>query len=202
MLLTLLCSLVVIGSGAVSAQEATPGASPVAGMTCDVEPRTADEILALWYGPDGAPIGTWATPVAEDEAMEITVPIGEPVDAATTEAITAAVQQVFACFDAGNFLGAYALFSDNLVASFGPEPGTTFEDAQAFVNAPAEPAPPEEHTEIVRVANAMVLADGRVAAFVVERYAGADSISFAIFAEEDGAWLVDEVIEFPASDDE
>jgi hypothetical protein len=171
-------------------------------MTCDVEPRTGEELLALWHGPDGMPIGSWATPVAEEDAAEIAIPIGETADAVTTAAIMAVGREVFACFDSGDFLRAFALFSDNLASSFGPEPGTTFEDAQAFVNAPAEPSPPEEESEIVAIPDAMVLADGRVGAFLVERYADTDAVSFVIFVQKDGAWLAEEVAEFPPSFDE
>ena len=190
---------ILVGArGMVSAQEA----SPVADVACDVDPRSGEELLALWYAADGSPIGTWATPVAEEMMTEISIPVGAPADEATTAAITAVVQEVFACFDSGDFLAAFALFTDNLVGNFGPEPGTTFEDAQAFISLPAEPSPPEEQSELVAVANPMVLADGRVGAFFIERYAGYDSVSFVFFVEENGSWLADEVLEFPAPDDE
>jgi hypothetical protein len=199
MLIALLCVVTFVSPGFVSAQEA----SPVAGGTaCTVEPRTADELLALWYADDGTPIGTWATPVAEEEVTELTIPIGAPADEATTTAITAVVEQVFACFDAGEQLRAFALFTDNLATMFGPEPGTSFEDAQAFLTAPAEPAPPGEESEIVAVSNAVMLADGRVGAFVIERYAGVVTVSYGIFVQDGDGWLVDEVIEFPSPIDE
>ena len=201
-LVTVICGLLVAGLGTAFAQEASPVASPVAGIACTGEPRSADDLLALWYAPDGTPIGSWATPVADEELTEITIPIGAPADDATTAAVTAVVEEVFACFDAGDSLRAFALFTDDLAAMFGPEPGTSFEDAQAFVTAPAEPAPPGEESEIVAVTNAVTLADGRVGAFVIERFGGIVSASYAIFEQDGDQWLVDEVIEFPSPIDE
>ena len=197
-----LSALLFGGMSTIVAQEATPVTSPGAEVSCDVAPRTAEELLALWYGPDGEPIGTWATPMAEEPAADITIPTGEPADEATAAAITSVVHQVFACFDAGNFLAASALFTDDLAATFGPEPGTTFEDAQAFLTAAPEPAPEGEESEILAVSNAVVLDGGRVAAFVVEQFAGVVSVSYAIFEQVGDSWLVDEVIEFPSPIDE
>ena len=196
---TLLCALTFVGSRPISAQEASPVAG---GTTCTVEPRNADELLTLWYAEDGTPIGTWATPMADEAITEITLPVGSPADDATTGEVTAVVEQVFACFDAGDFLRAFALFTDNLAGQFGPEPGTSFEDAQAFVNTAPEPAAPGEESEIVAVSNVVMLEDGRAGAFVIERFAGAVSVSYAILVQDGEQWLVDEVIEFPSANDE
>ena len=52
MLVVLLCSVTIVGPGSVTAQEASPVAAAV---TCDVAPRSADELLSLWYAEDGTP---------------------------------------------------------------------------------------------------------------------------------------------------
>ena len=184
--------------GSAAAQQEYPADPDPA--DCQVEPRTADELIALWYGPDGSPI---AAPADEEEPSEVTIPLGEPADEATVAAIEATVFGVFGCFEAGDFLAATALFTDELVASFGPEPGVGEQEARDFL---ATPEPEEEGDErILAITDVMVLADGRVGAFVVEQAGGDPPLSsYAIFVEEGDGWLVDEVIEFstPAFEEE
>jgi hypothetical protein len=198
LLLTVLCLLVVAGTRVISAQEA----SPVAVVTCDVEPRTVDELLGLWYADDGSQISAAASPEADSaDSGTIAIPIGEPADDATAAAISAVAHEVFACFDTGDPLKAYALFTDDLATVFGPEPGTPIEDAEAFLTSPDV----EEESgvsEIIAVTNVMQLADGRVGAFAVDRTDGVDTLAYVIFAQDGERWLIDEVIEFPSSLDE
>ncbi len=181
------------------AQDATPVGQ--AGVTCEAEPRSADELLALWYGdanaPDATPVAAQASPVMEQEAAnEITIPIGEPADAETVAAVTETLYQVMACFAAGDILRSYGLFTDDLAQLFGPEPGTSRADAEAFLAGGGEDGG-EEQSEVVSVANVMVLEDGRVGAFVVDRYETGDALTYVVFEDVGGRWLADEVIEFP-----
>ena len=165
---------------------------------CAAEPRDLDDVLALWY-EDGELV---ASPADVEPPTEVTIPLGEPADAETTAAIEEAVVAVFACFEAGDFLAATALFTDELVASFGPEPGTSEEDARAFLEAGE---PEDEEGRILAITDVMVLGDGRVGAFVVEQATGEPPLSsYAVFVEGDGGWLVDEVVEFstPAFEEE
>ena len=180
-------------------------ASPVAGsqVACDVEPRSADELLALWYGDADA---SAATPVAageESTPAEVTIPLGEPADAETVAGVTETIDQVFACFAAGDVLRAYALFTDDLATQFSPPPGTPREEAEAFLTG-GFGEEDEEGTEsdVVAVASVMVLDDGRVSAFVVDRYEAGDAMTYVVFEEVDGRWLADEVVEFPIPGEE
>ena len=194
---TLVCGLIIAGLGTVQAQEASPVASPAAAVACDVEPRSADELLAFWYADDGTQRGS-ATPMADDGTEgSIIIPIGEPADEATAAAVTLVLQQVFACFDAGDALRAYALFTDDLATLFGPEPGTPRADAEAFLSSPGID---EESgvSAILAISNIMLLDDGRVGAFAVDRTDGVDSTAYVILEHVDDQWLVDEVIEFPS----
>src|SRR3712207_6168231 len=128
----------------VAAQDATPEAGAMAfpiapdPAACQVEPRSADELLALWYTPEGSPVPA-ATPTWGAQTTSLTLPVGPPADEATASEVANTVGEVFSCFAAGDFPRATALFSDDLVRSFGGEPGTTVEDARAFLEA--TPAP-------------------------------------------------------------
>ena len=207
--LVALVGLVVGDTLPAAAQDATPGAgaeqfpfSPDP-AECTVEPRAADELLALWYGPDGSPVAAAATPAIEEVATEVTIPVGPPADGATAAAVADTVRQVFACFAAGETLRAYALFTDDLAREFGPEPGTPREEAEAFVAATPEPGAEGEAGEIVAITDVMDLADGRVGAFVVDRSAGPPDTVYAIFERDGDRLLVDEVVDFaPVGDGE
>lgn len=184
------------------AQDATPvapGTFPLQAdpAACTVEPATVEELLAYWYDESGTPI---AAPDGMDAGMdmpsEVAIPVGERADAATVAEVTNVVHQVFSCFAAGDALRAYALFTENLARMFGPEPGTAREDAEAFLTMTPEPETDGEVSEIVAITDVMVLDDGRVGAFVVDRTGDTVTTVYAIFAQEDGRWLVDDVIEF------
>jgi hypothetical protein len=103
-----LLAMMLFGASALSAgaQEASP---VVGAANCTGEQANVDELLALWYPADGA-----ATPAAVNDLAtmtEITIPIGSAADEATVAAVEATVREVFACFEAGEVLRAYALFT-------------------------------------------------------------------------------------------
>ena len=154
--------------------------------------------MALWAG--------FATPEAGDAVASpdagtpfTGLPAGEPADAETVDAVTATVRHVFACFNAGDFRRALSLFSDDLVRSFGAEPGTNEADIEGFLAATPVATPEEERLALVRVVDVVVVADGRVAAVVVSidpTTGGINELTDLVyFIEQDGQWLVDEVIE-------
>jgi hypothetical protein len=165
---------------------------------CTVEEADVEQLLGYWYDAEGTPVvlDPQATPEAGLEMMAIPVPIGELADDATRTAVIEAVTEVFSCFAAGDVLRAYALFTENLARQFGPEPGTPREDAEAFLTMEPQPEAEEEQSLIVAITDVMILVDGRVGAFVIERFAGEDSTGYAIFVEQEDRWLVDEIIEF------
>ena len=194
--------LALVAPVGVAAQDATAGAgaaqSPISPnpAECQVAPRSAAALLALWYAPAAGTAAAGATAAPEAAAITgaVSVPVGPPADEATTEAVTATARELFACFAAGDTVRAYALFTDDLVREFVPEPGVTRAEAEALLTAPPEPE--AEGGEIVAVASPMVLNDGRVGAFVVDRGAEGANAAYAIFERQGDAWLVDGLIEF------
>jgi hypothetical protein len=192
---TILATLTILiaglaGSIGTAAQEASPPASPAANG-CTVAPRPADELIPLWFGPDGTPA---ATPMpSSPAASEADLPQGEPADADTIAAITAVAQQVIACANAGEYGRWFALFTDHAAAQLGPEPGQTEADARAFLTTP-QPVPAGEREAFVDLSDIRVLPDGRVGALLdVE----GEPPTFVYFVQQDGQWLVDDLIFLP-----
>ena len=206
---SLAVGLAVGGAVPGAAQDATPGAGadrfPITPdpADCTGEQRDADELLALWYAPDGSQ--TTPEPGPAEDAPSVTIPLGPPADEATAAAVADTVSQVFACFAAGDALRAYAFFTDDLALQFGPEPGTPREEAEAFLAAPLEEL--EEAGEepvggeaaagqIVAVTDVMELADGRVGALAVERSEGRLDTVFLVLERDGDRLLADELIDF------
>jgi hypothetical protein len=171
---------------------------------CTVEPRDSEALLDLWFPPDATPIaadtGTDAVPA------DATIPIGEPLAPMETivVGITMTVQEVLACFSAGDFARATALFTEDLVATFAADfgPEETREVVAAFLEDAPVPEAGAEPIELLAITNVMLLEDGRVGAFVVDREVVEDqaytSTVYVVFEQGGNRWLVDEVVEFPS----
>ena len=194
--------LAAVMAAPVAAQDATPEAGAMAfpispdPAACQVEPRSTDELLALWYTPEGSPVPA-ATPTWGAQTTSLTLPVGPPADEVTASEVVSAVSEVFSCFAAGDFARATALFSDDLVRSFGAEPGTTVEDARAFLEAtPAAGMEGAGEGRVIAITDVMDLGDGRVGAFVVDESGGQLDTVYAIFERQGDGWLVDEIIDF------
>lgn len=185
------------GLAPVAAQEATPTAGVGGSTGCTAAPRATDELIALWFGPEGTPL---ATPTGQPPvASTADLPQGEPADAATTAAVSATMHDVFACFDAGQYARAFALMTDNGVKQFGPDLSDPSEDTAGEVTALLEgqlagtPIPGEEigqQTMFSEAREARVLPDGRVGAI----FASDEGLIFALFQQGDGGWLLDDFI--------
>jgi len=194
--------LTVVIATPVSAQDATPEAGMVAfpispdPAACQVEPRTTDELLALWYTPEGDPLPA-ATPQGGSEATSLTLPVGPPADEGTAREVVSAVSEIFGCFAAGDFPRATALFTEDLTRSFGGEPGTTAEEARTFLEATPEAGMEGGTGEtVIAITDVMDLGDGRIGAFVVDQSGGQLDTVYAIFERQGERLLVDEIIDF------
>ena len=185
-----------------AAQDATPAAGAMGfpitpdPAGCQVEPRSADELLALWYTPEGSPVPA-ATPTWGAQTTSLTLTVGPPADEATASEVVRVVSEIFGCFAAGDFPRATALFTDDLVRGFGGEPGTTAEEARAFLEATPQAGMEGDVQEaVVAITDVMDLGDGRVGAFVVDQSGGQLDTVYAIFERQDDRLLVDEIIDF------
>src|SRR4051794_9310293 len=143
-----------------SAQEATPASEATPAVRCDVPPRSEADLAALNATPTAG-----ATPVA---MAPMAMPEGEPVDAATLNALDQTLREVKACAEAGDLARLLALYGDRWVKSValarGPEPivpGQPSRGLRVPVGTPSPAATAEPQVE-----SAVKLPDGRIAASV------------------------------------
>lgn len=208
--LSLLLALTLGGPAVTLAQDATPDVGtqafpiPSDPAACQVTPRSTDELLALWYGPEGTPVLPEATPAVDEAATtDVTIPVGSPADGATTAAVVATMHELRSCFDAFDVPRGFALVTDDFIRrQAGPPPGMTREVAEAFLTQePPGVIPVEETVPLLAVSEVSVLADGRVGALVTvaDPVLGSNT-NYTIFVRQGDRWLVDETIEFLVSD--
>ena len=171
------------------AQEATPLIEAAPADSCDVTARDDEELTAL----NATAASGNATPIAI-EALEL--PKGDPIDAATLNALDQTLRLVEACAESGDLAKLLALYSDAYVAgiALAPEPvpivpGHGHEHAGGPIGEPSAETCVEP-----RIESAVMLPDGRVAARVsAGGLEGTADIVF--FVEEEGRWVIDEVHE-------
>ena len=190
------------GTGVV-AQEATPDAGdgrfPITAdpALCQIEPRDVDELLALWYSPEGTPQPVASpVPVVVTDPTALMIPLGPLADEATEAAVTETVVELFSCFAAGDFPRAAALLTDDVAEAFGPEPGTSIEEARAQLETTPTPEEQGQGSRILAITDVMVLDDGRVGAVVVDVDAGQRDSAYVVFEQQGERLLVDAIIDF------
>lgn len=177
-----------------AAQEASPAAGAGA-VVCDEEPADVEELVGYFFSPEGTPLATPTMSTVDDESE---LPAGEAVDAETEAALNAVVAELAACFDTGQAARAFSLMTEDLARQSGPnmaDPGAdTPEEVQALLEEQlaATPAPGMEMTTDVGTGQDLrLLEGGRVGGvWTIEGDA-----AFLVFEQEDGRWLVDELID-------
>lgn len=179
---------------AVSAQEASPDASPVAAdcVAPSLPPGTPTPMEALM--PEASPMPDMATPADESAAPEDGGPsseplAGEPADEATTARVTATVENIIACLNAGDGMAFAALVTPGyLTYSFGiTNPYDMIYVMEGFPGV-----------ELIAVENVLVHDGGRYSAEVTQSFGGTQVDRFqAIFVEDGEQVLLDEEISLP-----
>jgi hypothetical protein len=179
MVIALALGLAVLAPPA-TAQETTPATGlPVTPdpAECVVAPRRIEDFAAL--------VGT-SVPAPQEAFAR---PRGEPADPETAAAITATVRELVACFNAGDWLRAAALYTN---AGFGEDfAGTTREELLVLE---ASPSPIEEmgRVALIAVRDIERLPDERAGAVVVVGAEGTPDIyAFLYFAPDGERWLID-----------
>jgi hypothetical protein len=151
-----------------------------------VAPRSPAAIAGLLAGP------AIATPAATTGGT--TLPPGEPVDAATRQAIADVVHHWLACENAGEPLRAWALFSDGyLYRLLSRQVGTTEKSLAAL----ATPAPLAEATSALQeIRGERLLPDGRLGATVVITYRSVPmpKTFFFVFTRSGDRLLIDGIL--------
>jgi hypothetical protein len=168
-------------SRAVGAWEATP-AEERAPATCDVPPRSFDEVAELVESASG------------EEPGGEPLPKGEAADPATVGAVAATMEEMAACLTAGQMLRFYALHSDDWLRRFAMQ----VEGITTFTTSTV-PLDDGERAVYLGPWRVQRLADGRVMAATLLRVGDElrpdpSRVRVLVFVERDGRWLVDETI--------
>lgn len=156
---------------------------------CTIEPRSIEAMQALV----GTPIARPATPVPSPAG-------GVPVDATTIGGVVETYRMVTACFNAGDFARAYALYTDDYLRRLLAEVAARAEvDPQVIPIALATPqtVPPMRWTAVRAIGNVRSLPDGRVVASVVTvrvseaTNPAAEQVRLVFFVRDGDRWLID-----------
>lgn len=161
---------------------------------CNQVPRTIEEIEAVLAS---------ATPAAEMNTQApdgFDLPAGEEAPAEVRGGIVETIVQIIACGNAGDSLASIGGMTDALFASL-LAAGWFGDDPMAELAATPEALSEETQTQLLDTRDFTVYDDGRVGVLVYYRVptgpAGADApveIALWIFAQENGRWLVDDMV--------
>jgi hypothetical protein len=174
-------------SAPTAAGQATPPVGSPAAATCQPQPLASDP-QSTTQGTDET--GNVAGAAIGDEAPlpQRTPPAGTPAGTAVLDRIRMAEENLARCFNAGDYPAFTALFTPKaLLAELG------ISDPQATPVHSASRLILRE--QILSVTDAQTHADGRVSAEVVFAFEGERMRTRDIFVEQDGWFLVDEMIE-------
>ena len=162
------------------------------GSSCTGDPRTADELMALFA------TATPGDPVVID--MTATIVVGEPADPVSAQHVTSTIHQAFACLNAGDFGRFFSHLTDRaVVENFSWMAEILADEASAAEAMTPNPPDAEFQQTILGIGSIAQLPDGRFSAVVVGIDPSGGDAPFALYlilTESDGAWLIDEAVEF------
>jgi hypothetical protein len=168
----------------VSASDATPTPDVPPAALCTAQAPSFERLNALAASPaDGTP-ETVRTPGV--------VPEGTPADAETVAAVTAVVRELVGCYNAGDLLRSYGLYTDEYLRRlFSPQGGFT-RAAYDSLATPEPEADPDKHTAILAIKDVRVLDNGTVGATVTLRYASVPvpKTFYFTFVRAGDHWLI------------
>jgi hypothetical protein len=151
---------------------------------CMVEPRSLEDLNQVL-----------ATPIVQVTRTPGVVPDGAPADPEQIAGITATLREFVACFNAGELLRAYGLYTDRYFHQvFAREGQMTVEAYDAL--ATPEPEDPDFRSVILDVRDVRVLETGGVGATVTIEYAviPMPKTFFFTFVFEQDRWWIDGIL--------
>ena len=201
-LLTTLGALLGLAAAqAVAHSNATPAASPFASpraATCSGSRRPPEFFLDLVGTPAASNATARAGAISITSGTPAPLPTGPPADPLTVAAITAVMEAVVACFNAGDFARTAALFTDDF---WRQEVRGMEVVAQGFAEAAAQPptpVPPDERETLVGIREVRVLAAERIGAMVeLETARAGREVSFVVFVDTPDGWRIGDVTTNP-----
>jgi hypothetical protein len=164
------------------AQTATPTPDTPPPELCRVAPISFEDLQAILATPI-------ATPSASPTAP--TIPEGTPADPETAAGITATLHELIACFNAGEVLRAYSLYTPDYLRRIYSTQDPPTEAAYAVLATP-QPADADARSAILDVAGVRVFDDGSAGANVTIRYAHipVPKTFFFTFVRAGDRWLI------------
>ena len=164
--------------------------------SCTVEPRTVDELNALFATASPVdPVGM---------GMSATVIIGEPADPVSAQHVTTTIHQVIACLNAGDYGRFFAMMTDRAVVTNFPWVAEMLADEASAAEVMTPVAPEEAYQQtILGIGSIAQLPDGRYSAVVVGIDPSGGDAPFALYlilTDSDGTWLIDEALEFDSEE--
>lgn len=180
------------------AQDAPSQIGPVIPLasSCTVEPRTTEELVALFASAtpaDPMPVETSATIV-----------LGQPADARSSQQVTAVIHQAIACLNAGDFGRFFALLTDHGIVTIFPWVAEMLATEESAAEVMALNPPPEEYLQtILGIGSISRLPDGSYSAVLVELDPNAGEQPTALYltlVEMDGVWRIDSAVDFNESE--
>lgn len=173
----------------VRAQSGTPAADSQEAAPCiGIEPRDADDLRALSATPGSTSSEETQVPgAAAATPTPFALPEGEAADETVVAEVTTLYQQLIACLNAGEYLRAYALYTDEyLVQNLSDE---------ILTNLAATPVSGENlpQSSFGGVRDVRVLADERIGALVTTRAEGSgELLLFAVLRRDGDRLRIDE----------
>ncbi len=170
------------------AQSGTPATDSQEAASCTgIEPRDADDLRALSATPGSTSGEETQVPGAAATPTPFAMPEGEAADEVVVAEVTTLYQQLIACLNAGEYLRAYALYTDEyLVRNLSDE---------IITGLAATPVSGEnvQQSSFGGVREARVLADGRIGALVTTRAEeSGELLLFAVLRRDGDRLRIDE----------
>ena len=148
---------------------------------CRVEPRPLADLERLSATPAAA------APAPADPRPDLGD--GAPADPETVAAVTATIEHLYACYNAGDYLRAFALFTDDGLRRALPGLGLTEKDL-AFIAETPVPAP-KAAWQAIAVREVTTLPDGRARARVDGRAPAGAFAEDVVLVEAAGRYRID-----------
>jgi hypothetical protein len=170
-------------SGGIAFAQATPIPEIPGPELCQVPAPSFEAIGQIM----ATPVAVVASPVASP------LPDASPVPVAESKAVAVVMRELIACFNAGEPLRAYGLYTDDYLRhllSVQGVPNRTQYDGLAI----AEPLHADRYVQILAIRDLNVLPNGGVRAAVTLRYAGIPVPKTFVFdlIESPAGWRIDD----------
>lgn len=181
--------IVVLTSDSTARAWMTPTPDVPPATVCAVEAPSLERLNEIILAPAAS-----ASPVATRTPG--VVPEGKPAGAETIAAVTSVVRELVACYNAGELLRSYGLYTDAHLRRLFARQGGFTRAQYGGLATPQPAADPAEWTAIIEIADVRMLADGSVGATVTMRYASIPmpKAFFFTFVWTGDRWLIDGIL--------